>query len=103
MPKSKGFRYKSRSLLTKSVGGRQGPSPEIYLQDFQPGEKVVIKLNPSVHKGVPHRRYHGKIGEILGKRGRAYVVRVKLGEGFRALTILPDHLIREGKPNRGGA
>jgi large subunit ribosomal protein L21e len=96
MPKSKGIRYKSRSLLTKPVGSRQGPSPEIYLQDFRPGEKVVIKLNPSVHKGVPHRRYHGKIGEILGKRRRAYVVKVRLGEGFRTLTILPDHLIRWG-------
>ncbi|MCL7393628.1 MAG: 50S ribosomal protein L21e [Thaumarchaeota archaeon] len=94
MPKSKGFRYKSRDLLTKPVGSRQGPNPEIYLQDFQPGEKVIVKLNPSVHKGAPHRRYHGRIGEILGKRGRAYVVRVKIGESLRTLTILPDHLTR---------
>jgi len=94
MPDSKGFRYKSRRLLTKSRGSRQGPSPEIYLQDFQPGEKVAIKVNPSTHKGAPHRRYHGKIGEILGKRGRAYVVKVRLGEKFKILTILPDHLVK---------
>lgn len=94
MPKSKGLRYKSRDLLTRPVGSRQGPNPEIYLQDFQPGEKVVIRLSPSVHKGAPHRRYHGKIGEILGKRGRAYIVRVGLGKSFRTLMILPDHLIR---------
>ncbi len=94
MPKSKGFRYKSRDLLTRPMKGRQGPNPEIYLQDFQPGEKVVIKLNPTVHKGAPHKRYHGKVGEILGKRGRAYLVRIRLGESFRTLIVLPDHLIR---------
>ena len=94
MPDSKGFRYKSRRLLTKSRGSRQGPTPEIYLQDFQPGEKVAIKVNPSMHKGAPHRRYHGKIGEILGRRGRAYLVKVRLGGKFKTLTILPDHLTK---------
>lgn len=87
MPDSKGFRYKSR-------GSRQGPTPEIYLQDFQPGEKVAIKLNPSMHKGAPHKRYHGKIGEIMGKRGRAYVVKVRLGGKFKIFTVLPDHLVK---------
>ena len=51
-------------------------------------------MNPSTHKGAPHRRYHGKIGEVLGKRGRAYVVKVRLGEKFKTLTILPDHLVK---------
>ena len=94
MPDSKGFRYKSRSLLTKPTGARQGPHPEIYLQEFQPGDKVAIKINPSVHRGAPHRRYHGRIGEILEKRGRAYLVRVRLGEKFKLLTVLPDHLTK---------
>jgi len=94
MPDSKGFRYKSRRLLTKPRGSRQGPNPEIYLQDFQLGEKVAIKTNPSVHKGAPHRRYHGKIGEIVGKQGRAYLVKVRLGDKFKTLTILPDHLAK---------
>lgn len=94
MPDSKGLRYKSRSLLTRPKRSRQGPNPEIYLQDFKPGEKVVIRLNPSVHKGAPHRRYHGKIGEIVERRGRAYVVKVRLGESNRIITLLPDHLAR---------
>ena len=92
MPKSKGFRYKSRDVLTKPKGSRQGPNPEIYLMEFKVGDKVAIKINPAVHKGMPHRRYHGKIGEVLGKRGRAYVVGVRLGNKQKILTILPDHL-----------
>ena len=96
MPKSKGFRYKSRDLLTRPKGSRQGPSPEIYLRGFKVGERVAIKIDPSVHKGAPHRRYHGKIGEVLGRRGRAYLVKVRLGDKFKTLTILPDHLQRWG-------
>jgi len=94
MPDSKGFRFKSRRLLTKPTGSRQGPNPEIYLQEFQPGDRVAIKINPSVHEGAPHRRYHGRVGEILGRRGRAYLVRVRMGDKLRTLTILPDHLVR---------
>ncbi|HDD66147.1 MAG TPA: 50S ribosomal protein L21e [Nitrososphaeria archaeon] len=94
MPDSKGFRFKSRRLLTKPTGSRQGPNPEIQLQEFRPGDRVAIKIDPSVHKGAPHRRYHGKIGEIIGKRGRAYLVGVRVGDKLKILTILPDHLAR---------
>ncbi len=96
MPKSKGFRYKSRRILTRPRGARSGPIPEIYLREFRPGDKVAIKLNPSVHKGAPHRRYHGRIGEIVEKRGRAYVVAVSLGNKLKKITVLPDHLVKWG-------
>lgn len=94
MPKSKGFRYKSRNILTKPRGAIQGHNPEIYLTEFKLGDKVVIKINPSVHKGAPHRRYHGKIGEIIGRRGRAYLVSVALREKLKQIIVLPDHLIK---------
>jgi large subunit ribosomal protein L21e len=94
MPKSKGFRYKSRSILTKARGARSGPNPEIYLTEFKPGDKVVVKINPSVHKGAPHRRYHGRVGEVVGRRGRAYLVSVTLGEKLKQIMVLPDHLAK---------
>ncbi len=97
MPKSKGFRYKSRRILTLPRGARRSPLPEIYLREYKPGDRVTIKINPSVQKGAPHRRYHGKIGEILEKRGRAYVVAVKLGEKLKKLTVLPDHIAKWGE------
>ncbi len=92
MPKSKGFKYKSRSILTKARGSRSGPKPEIYLTEFKPGDKVVIKIDPSVHKGAPHRRYHGRVGEIIGRRGRAYIVSTTLGGKTKQIMVLPDHL-----------
>ncbi|MCS7125853.1 MAG: 50S ribosomal protein L21e [Aigarchaeota archaeon] len=97
MPKSKGFRYKSRSILTLPRGVRSGPKPEIYLTEFQPGDKVVIKIDPSVQEGAPHRRYHGRVGEIVGRRGKAYLVNITLGSKLKKLTILPDHLVKWGE------
>ncbi|MCF8885546.1 MAG: 50S ribosomal protein L21e [Nitrososphaerota archaeon] len=94
MPKSKGYRYKSRRIMSKPRGARSGPRPEVYLSEYNPGDKVVIKIDPSIHKGAPHRRYHGKVGEIVEKRGRAYVVSVKVGDKMKYLTLLPDHLSR---------
>ena len=94
MPKSKGFRYKSRRLLTIRRGARGGPRPEIYLRELKPGDRVAIKINPSVQKGAPHRRYQGKVGEIVERRGNAYVVAVKLGNREKKITVLPDHIIK---------
>jgi len=37
--------------------------------EYKPGDKVHIITNPAIHKGMPHRRYHGKTGEVIGKRG----------------------------------
>ncbi|MEM0440077.1 MAG: hypothetical protein QXF45_01485 [Candidatus Caldarchaeum sp.] len=90
MPQSKGFRRKSRGYLRKPKGSRSGPRPDIYLTEYKPGDRVLIYIEPSVQKGSPHRRYHGKIGEIVEKRGRGYVVRV--GDTGTLLSVLPDHL-----------
>ena len=92
MARSKGFKRKTRSLLTRPVGARSGPRPDIYLMEYKPGDKVLIILDPSVHKGMPHRRYHGKVGTIIEKRGRGYVVRVMQGDKPKEVAVLPDHL-----------
>jgi large subunit ribosomal protein L21e len=62
------------------------------LQEYQPGNRVVIKIDSSVHKGMPHKRFHGKIGTILNKRGRSYVVSVSQGEAVKEIIVRPEHL-----------
>jgi large subunit ribosomal protein L21e len=62
------------------------------LHEYSSGEKVVIKINPSIHKGMPHRRYHGRIGVIAEKRGRAYVVNVTQGDATKQIIVRPEHL-----------
>lgn len=92
MATSRGFRRKSRGYLLKPKGSRSGPSPDIYLREYGVGERVIIAINPSVQKGSAHRRYHGKVGEVVEKRGRAYIVAVKLGGKEKKLSLLPDHI-----------
>lgn len=59
---------------------------------YKVGDKVHIVTNPSIHRGMPHRRFHGKTGEVIGKRGKCYVVRVLLGDKEKILFIRPEHL-----------
>jgi len=61
MPQSKGYRVKTRRLLTRK--GNPGFSDKLLkLRELKPGDKVLIYIDPRFHKGMPHRRYHGKIG-----------------------------------------
>lgn len=41
---------------------------------------------------MPHRRYHGRTGVIIGIRGRCYEVQVKLGNAKKMLIIGKEHL-----------
>jgi len=66
------------------------------LRRYGAGDKVVIKIDPAIHKGMPHRRYHGRVGTVIGKRGRAYVVEVRVGGELRTLFVRPEHLSPHG-------
>ncbi|MHA1207671.1 MAG: 50S ribosomal protein L21e [Candidatus Freyarchaeota archaeon] len=92
MKKSKGYRSRTRKLLKKHVRERGLPPLSRILRVYEPGEKVSIVIDPSIHKGQPHKRFHGKIGTVVGKRGRAYVVSVKLGNSVKTLISRPEHL-----------
>jgi large subunit ribosomal protein L21e len=62
------------------------------MREYEPAEKVVIKLNASVHKGMPHRRFHGRIGVIAEKRGRSYIVNVSQGNAMKEIIVRPEHI-----------
>jgi large subunit ribosomal protein L21e len=92
MTKSKGYRAGTRKLFAKTPR-KKGIAPLGYLlHEYVQGEKVSIIINPSVHKGMPHRRFHGKVGTILEKRGRAYVVMLKDGNLVKTIIALPNHI-----------
>ena len=90
--RAKGFRHKTRSLLTKKPRERGKTGLTKILHGYMPGEKVAVKIDPSVHKGMPHRRFQGKIGVIVQKKGRSYVVNVTQGEAEKEIIVRPEHL-----------
>ena len=98
MRKSKGYRSGTRRLLTKEPRehGKIGLSK--LLHEYDTGSQVVIKLDSSVHKGMPHRRYQGKVGTVVSKRGRSYVVHVFQGNALKEIIVRPEHL----EPHKSG-
>ncbi len=92
MPSSKGYRRHSRKLLTKKSGSRSTPRPDTALLRYSLGEKVVVKIEPGTHGGMPHRRYQGKVGTITEKRGRSYVVEIRVGSMIKKIIARPQHL-----------
>ena len=63
------------------------------LRYYRTEEKVCIKINPSIHKGMPHRRYHGKIAQVLERRGRSYLVEIPIKNQKKVLAVRPEHLL----------
>ncbi|TRO52908.1 50S ribosomal protein L21e [Candidatus Bathyarchaeota archaeon] len=90
--KAKGYRRRTRYLLQRKPRERGKTGLSKILRLYEPTEKVVIKLDPSVHKGMPHRRFHGKIGVIAAKRGRSYVVNVSQGKAIKEIIVRPEHI-----------
>jgi len=92
MPKSKGYRSGTRALLRRKPKERGKTGLSKILHEYKPGDKAVIKIDPSVHKAMPHRRYQGKIGVIVNRRGRSYVVEVTQGDAIKEIIVRPEHL-----------
>ena len=62
---------------------------------YADGDGAHIVIDPSVHRGQPHHRYHGLTGRVVGRQGRAYLIRVRTGGLYRTLIVRPEHLRRE--------
>jgi len=90
--RAKGYRHKTRSLLSRKPRERGKTGLSKILHSYMAGEKVVVKIDPSVQKGMPHRRYQGKVGVIVQKKGRSYVVNVTQGEAVKEIIVRPEHL-----------
>ncbi len=89
---SKGYRRRTRSLLRKKARDKGKIGLSKILREYNLGDRVVVKLDPSVHKGMPHRRFHGRIGVVKNKRGQAYMVSVTQGKAYKDIIVRPEHL-----------
>jgi len=92
MKKSRGYRARTRRLLKREPRERGKIRISKLLHEYQSGSRVVIKLDPSIQKGMPHRRYHGRVGTVVDKRGRGYVVSVTQGDAVKEIVVRPEHL-----------
>ena len=76
MPHSFGYRARTRDMFSRPFR-EQGPTKlSTYLIKYKVGDYVDIKCNPSIHKGMPFKNYHGRTGVIFNVTKRAVGVRV---------------------------
>ena len=89
---SKGYYAGTRSLLRKPTREKGKPHIGKILQEYQPGSQVIIRMDSSVQKSMPHKRFHGKIGTIIEKRGRGYVISVPQGNSIKEIITRREHI-----------
>ena len=90
MPKSHGFRRRTRALLRSST--KKGLSS--LLIEYSPNDKVVIKIDPAQVKGMPHRRFNGLVGVVTKVERRAVTVDVNVGHKVKTLIARKEHIVR---------
>ncbi len=88
--KSKGPRRKTRRLLKRR--NRERLTVNKYLQEFEIGNRVLIQPSPTSHKGMPFKRFAGKIGVIANKRGQSYIIKVMDGHKEKQVISRPEHI-----------
>jgi len=86
--RSHGFMHKSRSVMTKDT--IRGVS--FLLREYVVGDKVLVIIDPSQHKALPHRRYHGKVGTVKEVGRRTVKLIVNLGNRPKTLITRLDHI-----------
>lgn len=93
--KSHGMRRGTRRKLKRGRKEKFKVAP--YLREFEINERVVIKINPSSHKGLPDPVFEGRTGRVKESRGKAYIVELKVGKKTKSIIARPEHLIPKPK------
>lgn len=89
MPKSHGYRRRTRSLLRSSE--KRGLTS--LLREYEPNERVVIKIDPSQVKGMPHRRFNGLVGVVREVDRRVVTLDVPVGNKVKTLVARKEHIV----------
>ena len=100
---SKGFRSRSRGTFTKEARERGLPPISRFLREFDVGDRVMVRIEPSDPHGQPHPRYQGRTCTVIGKSGRAYRIVFWDGGKQKELIATPIHLVPVTTSSRADA
>lgn len=77
----------------KSIRTRGKLQLSRYFQELKKGDPVAVVKEKSVSSSFPER-LQGRTGEVIEKRGKAYVILIKDNEKEKKFIIEPVHLKR---------
>ncbi|PSP96754.1 50S ribosomal protein L21e [Halobacteriales archaeon QS_5_70_17] len=95
MPSSKGPYHGTRDELSNNPRDRGTSPPQQAVEQFEDGETVHLKIDPSVPDGRFHPRFNGQTGTVVGEQGRAFQVRINDGGKDKTLIATAAHLRRQ--------
>ncbi|HZW57013.1 MAG TPA: hypothetical protein VFF30_12050 [Nitrososphaerales archaeon] len=88
MPKSRGYRRKTRAVLRSKPRSPLGA----LLREYNIGDRVVIDIDSRQTKGMPHRRFQGTVGNVEEIRRRSVVVAVPVGGKSKQVIARLEHV-----------
>jgi large subunit ribosomal protein L21e len=92
MPNSKGPRKKTSKKLSNDPREAGTSPPQRSIAEFDDGQTVHLKIDPSVPKGRYHPRFDGQTGTVVGEQGTAYQVQITDGDKEKTVIAKPAHL-----------
>ncbi|XP_011020930.1 PREDICTED: 60S ribosomal protein L21-1 [Populus euphratica] len=85
MPAGHGLRSRTRDLFARPFRKKGYIPLTTYLRTYKVGDYVDIKVNGAVHKGMPHKFYHGRTGRVWNVTKRAIGVVINKQVGNRII------------------
>ena len=92
MPNSNGPKQGTRNKLRNDPRERGTSPPQRSVETYETGEKVHLKLDPSVPDGTFHPRFNGRTGEVTGRQGSAFEVEITDGGKTKTVIAAAAHL-----------
>ncbi len=78
-------------LKRKNIKNRGKLGLSQYFQEFEIGQKVAIVREHSLNPAFP-KRIQGLTGNVIGTKGKAYIIRALDGKEAKDYIIMPMHL-----------
>uniref|UniRef100_A0A0D6R4F4 60S ribosomal protein L21 n=1 Tax=Araucaria cunninghamii TaxID=56994 RepID=A0A0D6R4F4_ARACU len=100
MPAGHGLRSRTRDLFSRPFRKHGYASMTTYLRTYKIGQYVDIKVNGAVHKGMPHKFYHGRTGKVWNVTKRAIGVEMNKQVGNRIIRKRIHVRIEHVQPSR---
>ena len=95
MPSSKGPLEGTRNKLKNTPRERGTSPPQRAVEQFEDGERVHLKIDPSVSDGRFHPRFNGHTGTVVGTQGDAFKVEINDDGKDKTIIVTAAHLRRQ--------
>lgn len=97
MPHSHGYRARTRHMFSRGFRQHGGIIKlSTYMIPYKVGDYVDIKANGAVHKGMPHKFYHGKTGVVFNitKSALGIIINKRVGNRYveKRISVRVEHL-----------